>query len=305
MKIEFIKELEKIALKDKKIFFLTGDLGFNAFESIRDHLGERFINAGIAEQNMISVAAGLASTGLKPWVYSISTFLTLKTVEQVRNDVCHLNLSVKLIGFGGGYGFGIMGESHHLLEDLAIYSSLPNMKIYIPAFSEDMPGIIGKMYKSETPSYLRLNLVPKTTVKLPKYSSLRLIERGNKITIIVLGPLVHNVLSALLKLDNKKLADVFCVSEMPFDFSQELIRSIKKNKKVLIIEEHAESGGLGEKIFSFLGKNNIANQSSIHLYAKGYPSGLYGDHFFHQAESELDSEGILRNIKKILKVNQN
>src|SRR5579872_5012298 len=139
MKIDFIKELNKIAIKDKKIFFLTGDLGFNAFEDIRDSLCERFINAGVAEQNMVSVAAGLAVAGLKPWVHSISSFLTLKTVEQVRNDICHNNLSVKLMGFGGGYGYGIMGESHHILEDLAIYSSFPNLKMYIPAFLEDIP----------------------------------------------------------------------------------------------------------------------------------------------------------------------
>src|SRR5438105_2346440 len=101
MKNEFCKTLEKIGKKDKKVLFLTGDLGYNAFENIAKIYKDRFINAGVAEQNMVSVAAGLAKMGFKPWVYSIATFLTLKTFEQVRNDVCLLNLPVKLVGNGG------------------------------------------------------------------------------------------------------------------------------------------------------------------------------------------------------------
>lgn len=300
MKKEFVKELEKIAKKDKKVFLFTGDLGFNAFEGIRDILGERFVNAGVAEQNMVSVAAGLCAAGLKPWVYSISTFLTLKTVEQVRNDICHINLPVKLVGFGGGYGYGIMGESHHLLEDLAIYSSFPNLQLFIPAFSEDLRFVVGKMYKNNLPSYLRLNLAPSTTIQLPTYAPIRHIKKGRKITIIVLGPLVHSVLQALERLENKNIADVFCISELPTNFSDQIFTSIRKTQKLLIVEEHSGVGGLGEKLFFVLGKRNMTSQNLIHLCANGYPSKLYGNHAFHQKENELDPEGVLKNIKKLL-----
>lgn len=300
MKKEFIAELEKIAKKDKKTIFLTGDLGFNAFENIRDAIGERFINAGVAEQNMMSVAAGLCYKGLHPWVYSISTFLTLKTVEQVRNDICHLNLPVKLAGFGGGYGYGIMGESHHLLEDLAIYSTFPNMKLYIPAFTEDMPFVIREMHTNNAPSYLRLNLAPLTTIKLPVYSPIRQIKIGKKVTVVVLGPLVHHVLQALEKISDPKLADVFCITELPVDFSDKIFASLRKTGKLLIIEEHSGIGGIGEKLFSTLGKRNVTTKNFIHLYAKGYPSHLYGNHAFHQKENELDPDGIVKNIQKLL-----
>jgi transketolase len=301
MKVEFITELEKLARLDRKIFFLTGDLVFNAFEGIRDFLGERFINAGVAEQNMISVAAGLSSTGLSVWVYSISTFLTLKTVEQVRNDLCLAGLPVKLVGFGGGYGYGIMGETHHLLEDIAIYSSFQGIKVYVPAFSEDIPVIIKKMQGAKLPAYLRLNLVPKTIINLPKYSPLRKLSSGSKLTIVVLGPLIHNVLQALDNLGIDRAADVFCITEFPFEFSSDLMGSLKRNKKILIVEEHRGIGGLGDKIFSFLGKSDLGIKNYTHLYAKGYPSGRYGDHSFHQKENDLDPEGILKNIKKLIK----
>ena len=301
MKTELINELGKIAIKDKKTVFLTGDLGFNALEAISGKMHERFINAGVAEQNMISVAAGLAYTGLKVWVYSISSFLTLKTVEQVRNDVCLLNIPVKLVGFGGGYGYGVMGESHHLLEDLAIYSSFPNIKIYAPAFLEDIPSVVALMNEAQSPTYLRMNLAPATVKKPPVYSSIRQLSRGEKITIIVLGVLAHNVLTALSKIGEKNIADVFLICEFPFSLSKKVLNSISKNKNLLIVEEHTEAGGLGEKVFAALGKKNIKLASFKHLYAKGYPSGKYGNHFFHLHENELDADGILKNIKRILR----
>src|SRR3989338_2134130 len=120
MKLFFIDALKKIALKDKKIIFFTGDVGYHALEAYRDSLHKRFINAGIAEQNMVSVAAGMAYLKLKPWVYSIAPFISLKTIEQIRNDVCHHSLTVKFVGNGGGYGYGILGPSHHILEDIAL-----------------------------------------------------------------------------------------------------------------------------------------------------------------------------------------
>ena len=114
--------------------FLTGDLGFKALEPLRDALGPRFINAGISEQNMVSVAAGLARSGLRPWTYSIAPFLYARPFEQIRNDVCLHDLPVILVGNGGGYGYGVMGSSHHALEDYGCLLTLPHMRAFVPAF---------------------------------------------------------------------------------------------------------------------------------------------------------------------------
>src|SRR5512132_1728928 len=100
--------------------FVSGDLGYMALEKVIETYGERFINVGVSEQNMISVAAGLAYEGFIPWVYSIAPFAILRPYEQIRNDVCLHNLPVKIVGNGGGYGYGIMGATHHTLEDIAV-----------------------------------------------------------------------------------------------------------------------------------------------------------------------------------------
>lgn len=300
MKHEFSHAIEQLGKKDKKIVFLTGDLGFNAFENLMLSLTNRFINAGIAEQNMISVAAGMAYMGMKPWTYSIAPFVTLKTIEQTRNDVCHVDLPVKLVGIGGGYGYGIMGGTHHVLEDIAIFTSLPNMTIHIPAFLEDINIIVQEMYKNLHPSYLRLGIAPKTNIRLPEYSGIRQIKKGNKITMAVLGPLIHNSLKAIEHLGKRAVVDLWSISKMPLDNPQALFNSIKHTKKLIVIEEHTKSGGVGEKLLSLLSQKNILLHSFIHLYACGYPSGLYGSQLFHHAENNLHTEGILTNIYKLI-----
>jgi transketolase len=116
----------------------TGDLGFMALEPLRDVMGNRFINAGVAEQNMVSVVAGISSDGIQSWVYSIAPFVYSRPLEQIRNDVCMHAFDVKLIGNGGGYGYGSMGSTHHALEDYGILLSLQNMRAFVPAFAEDI-----------------------------------------------------------------------------------------------------------------------------------------------------------------------
>src|SRR6202046_5262768 len=141
MRQEFCQPLLEFSGRPE-FLFLTGDLGFMALEPLRDAMGQRFINAGVAEQNMVGVAAGLAKSGLRPWVYSIAPFLYARPFEQIRNDVCLHNLPVVFVGNGGGYGYGVMGSTHHALEDYGALLALPNMRAYIPAFDSDVSAVI-------------------------------------------------------------------------------------------------------------------------------------------------------------------
>src|SRR3954468_8135907 len=125
--------------------FLTGDLGFKALEPLRDALGDRFINAGVAEQNMVSVGAGLARAGLRPWVYSIAPFIYARPFEQIRNDVCLHGLPVVMVGNGGGYGYGVMGATHHALEDYGALLPLQNITAFVPAFAQDVVDSVRKL----------------------------------------------------------------------------------------------------------------------------------------------------------------
>jgi len=152
------------------MIFLTADLGFMALESLRNSMKKRFINVGISEQNMISLSAGLSKENLFVWVYSIAPFVYARPFEQIRNDICFHKLPVKLIGNGGGYAYGVMGPTHHALEDYGVLLTLPHMKIFVPAFNEDIFEIITIMAKIKQPSYLRMGYDEKPNgYKAPKY----------------------------------------------------------------------------------------------------------------------------------------
>ena len=126
MRVQFCDAMVARAV-DERILFLTGDLGFMALEPLQSAMGSRFINAGVAEQNMISVAAGLAKQKFEVWAYSIAPFCYARPFEQIRNDIAFHALPVKLVGNGGGYGYGVMGPTHHAIEDYGVLLCLPNM----------------------------------------------------------------------------------------------------------------------------------------------------------------------------------
>lgn len=293
MRDEYAKAVAKIAVGDEKFIFLTGDLGFNAFEGIRDQIGERFINAGVAEQNMIDVAAGMAYAGLNPWTYSIAPFLVLKTLEQVRNDISHKNLAVKMVGNGGGYGYGIMGSTHHVLEDIAIMSSMPSIKIFIPAFNSDVAPIVAKMNERNGPSYLRLGA---SSLSWKTYGAARNVLKGEKIVVAALGPVVQNVISAAEKIEG---VDVWAITELPFSLPTSFYKSLLKTKKMLVVEEHVQSGGLGQALLSALAQRSLCVKFA-HSFSKGYISKLYGSQSYHLKDAGLDDKSIYKQIQHLI-----
>ena len=157
MRNVFCQSLVAAAARPEFVF-LTGDLGYKALEPLRDALGKRFVNAGVAEQNMVSVAAGLARSAWRPWVYSIAPFAYARPFEQIRNDVCLHNLPVVIVGNGGGYGYGVMGPTHHALEDYGALMCLPYLRAYIPAFDGDVAAMVPYLFANQHPAYLRLGL---------------------------------------------------------------------------------------------------------------------------------------------------
>ncbi|TSC74946.1 MAG: transketolase [Parcubacteria group bacterium Gr01-1014_44] len=300
MRKEFSKTMEIIAAENKKVIFLTGDLGFMALENVRAAIKDRFINAGVSEQNMISMAAGLASQGLIPICYSIAPFAVFRPAEQIRVDICLHNMNVKIVGNGGGYGYGIMGSTHHALEDLAVLSSFQNMKCYVPFCNEDAEEVVKVMMEWIGPSYLRLGLGPKPTwLKLPKYTHTRKLADGRSVTIVSIGPIILNALKAIEVMPEKDLVDLFVVSEMPLPtITTALQNSLKKTKRLIVLEEHVSRGGLAENLSLLLMKQGISCRL-ISLCAQGYPNGLYGSQGYHQKINKLDSESIIKTIKKI------
>ena len=301
MRREFSTTIEKIALEKPELIFLTGDLGFMALENVREAIGNRFVNAGVSEQNIITMAAAMATEGLLPVCYSIAPFIVFRPAEQIRLDVCLHGLNVKIVGNGGGYGYGIMGATHHAIEDIAVLSGFQQMRCFIPLSNEDVEGAVYAMFAYNGPSYFRLGfgILPQG-ISLPAYHHTRKLSSGTDLTIIGMGPVLLNVLK-LLQLPEKSFsADVFAISEVPVpELTEELISSIIKTSRVLVVEEHVKRGGLGEHLASLILENGISC-SYKQLYATGYPNGRYGSQNYHQALSGLDAENIALTIKQIM-----
>ena len=302
MRKEFANFMQKLGKKNKKAIFLTGDLGFMSLEGVRDAYGQRFINAGVSEQNMISMAAALASQGLEPTCYSIAPFIVFRPAEQIRLDICLHNMNVKIVGNGGGYGYGIMGGTHHAIEDIAVLTSFQNMRCFIPFCNEEVDFICEAMFNYKGPSYLRLGSGSKPEkLVLPEYSPVRKLLKGNQLTIITMGPIVLNIISAIWELSQKNVVDLYIVSELPLsDLSRELKNSIKKTNNVLILEEHVARGGLAEHISLLIHRNMLATKIE-HFYAVGYPDGLYGSQDYHQKKCGIDKNTIIKTIKRLIK----
>lgn len=298
MRKEFAQHIEKICSKNEKTVFITGDLGFMALENVQQAIGDRFINGGVSEQNIISMAAGMAYEGLIPICYSIAPFIVFRPAEQIRIDVCLHNLNVKIIGNGGGYGYGIMGATHHAIEDIAVLSSFQHMRCFIPCCNEDVAQTTDALFAYVGPSYLRLGFgtFPQS-IPLPTYAAIRQLTQGNDLTIIAMGPIVINAFDAIET--SHYNADIFIISEIPLmQIDDKLRNSIKMTKKVLVIEEHVCRGGLGEMLTLLFAKEGL-NYKFEHLYAKGYENGLYGNQAYHQHINELDAGSITKTINHI------
>lgn len=279
----------------KEFVFLTGDLGFRALEPLRDAMGSRFINAGVAEQNMVSVAAGLARQRFRPWVYSIAPFLFARPFEQIRNDICLHDLPVVLVGNGGGYGYGVMGSTHHALEDYGVLLTLSGMQVFIPAFDDDLSILIPSLFESEFPAYLRLGLgeQPKAWTA-PPFSPWRKLVSGQGGTLIAVGPLAGSLWAACAEKPESTRPNLWCLSQLPLSkLPEELLSDLKTSPRVTIAEEHVAQGSAGHALSMVLLQRQCNPASVKHFTAQGYPSGRYGSQKFHRAECGLDPASLL------------
>lgn len=300
MRAEFARAM--IALFDERpnVVFVTGDLGYMALEEVSARYGDRFINAGVSEQNIVSVAAGLAHEGFIPWVYSIAPFTVLRPYEQIRNDVCLHRLPVKLIGNGGGYGYGIMGATHHVLEDIGAMRVLPHMNVYVPLVASDVAEAVRAMADDPHPNYLRLNLPAALPDLLEPFGQWRRVKEGTDCIVIGTGPVIANVLE-LPDAGLLRALEVWSIGMFPVETVPErLLGRITRTKKLLTIEEHYGQGGLGEAIAPLLLQSLDSPITFKRAYARGYPSGTYGSQRWHQEENGLAGDRLLSLLKEIV-----
>lgn len=301
MRAEFAQAMIALFQKRRDLVFITGDVGYMALEGVAKAYGERFINAGIAEQNAVSLAAGLAREGHLPWVYSSAPFVVLRPYEQIRNDICLHGLPVKLVGNGGGYGFGIMGATHHALEDVGAMRLMPNMRIYVPLTAADVNHVVGMMAEDLSPNYLRLNTSAEIPGEIPAFAPWRRLKRGRRCIVIGMGPVVGN----LYDMDDQDLLDdieIWSVGMLPLEhIPDDLAASIREKRPVVTLEEHYAPCGLGEALGHLLLTRGVLPRSFTGLHAAGYPTGRYGSQRWHQEESGLAGQALRSRLHEVIR----
>ena len=258
MRDAFTRALMREAADDPKLTLITGDLGFGVLKPFWETYPSQFINAGIAEQSMTSLAAGLASTGRTVLTYSIGNFPTLRCLEQIRNDCAYHNLNVKIVCVGGGFVYGSLGVSHHATEDMAALRALPGVTVFTPGDPAEVEAVLPVMLRTPGTCYLRLGRGGEPTLHaepirnwhLPDALTLR---EGADIALLSAGGILTQTVEAASILDQRGIsAEVVsfpCLK--PFDRERVLALS-KRFPHLITVEEHTVIGGLGSAVAEVL-----------------------------------------------------
>lgn len=258
MKSAFIKTLCEVAKMNERIWMLTGDLGYSVLELFMEQFPERYVNVGVAEQNMTGMAAGLASCGKIVFTYSIANFPTIRCLEQIRNDVCYHELPVKIIAVGGGFAYGPHGYTHHGVEDLAVINSFPGISIISPGNVTETILATQAIINTPGPCYLRLGRAGDTPYYPPSppfaIGKAIKVREGNDLTLISTGSILPYVMDVALKLSAQHRIEARVLSMhtlKPLDL--EAIHSAAKDTGAIItVEDHSITNGLGSAVASVL-----------------------------------------------------
>jgi transketolase len=284
-----------------QMVFMTGDLGFMALEPLQGVLGERFINAGVAEQNMVTVAAAMSSQGLEVWVYSIAPFVYARPFEQIRNDICFHNLPVKLVGNGGGYGYGVMGPTHHAIDDYGALLTLPGMTVFVPAFNEDVAEVVAAAVELDGPCYVRMGRGEQpTSWPVPRFAPWRQLTSGGGPVVIAVGPLAGTYIASFEAMPDQARPNLWVVAALPFDrypLPDMLLSQLKGAGSLCVAEEHVRQGSVAGQLMMELAHRGIAVHHFKHLHALAHKFDFYGSQNYLRKQSALDPETMNNTIK--------
>jgi len=256
-----------MASRDERIWLITGDVGYGVVDAFAQSFPERYLNAGIAEQNMIGIATGLALSGKIPVVYSIANFPIFRCLEQIRNDVCYHSANVKIVTVGGGLAYGPLGYTHHGIEDLAVMRALPNMVVIAPADPVETKLATVESIKNPGPVFLRLGKAGEPTIheQEPKFNigqSITLRE-GKDLSLIGAGNIMFNVLAAAKVLADWGIdARVLSMHSIhPLD-ENAIKRCWEETAAIITVEEHGFRGGLGSAVAEVIAENGHCYQGN-------------------------------------------
>ena len=292
------------AEQDKSIFVLCSDSrGSASLTKFAETYPEQFVEMGIAEQNLVSVGAGLASCGKKVFAASPACFLSTRSYEQAKVDVAYSNTNVKLIGISGGVSYGALGMSHHSAQDIAAMSALPNMRVYLPSDRHQTKCLIEALLQDEKPAYIRVGRNPVEDIyeeeNVPfAMDKATVLCEGTDVTLIACGEMVKPALDAadLLKKDgiSASVLDMYCVKPMD---RKAVEKAAKNTKAIVTVEEHSPYGGLGAMVSQIAAETGGARVQNLSLPDAPVITGTSQEVFDHYG---LNAEGIAKAAKEML-----
>jgi transketolase len=288
MRTAFVSQLIKEAEQHPDIFLIIGDLGFNVVEEFAKKFPDRFLNAGIAEQNMIGVAAGLAKEGYNVYVYSIANFPTLRCIEQIRYDVCYHNLSVKIVAVGAGYAYGSLGSSHHATEEMGMMRTIPDLVVASPGDPIEAKSITTLSANYQGPMYLRLGKAGEKQVHATSFDNMMIgdivaLKQGStgRSALLATGSILHYANEFI----SEKGIDTSLYS-VPFikPLNKQQIKELaQKHNNIIVLEEHQKSAGLGSAIIEQVSDMYASGEISVFPKIKRV---AIDDCFYHLSGSQ-------------------
>ncbi|MEV6342702.1 transketolase C-terminal domain-containing protein [Actinoplanes sp. NPDC051851] len=301
MRNRFFAGLLAAALVDPDVVLITADLGYGAVTEFATARPAQFVNAGVAEQNMAGLAAGMAMAGARVFTYSIANFPTLRCLEQIRNDICYHRADVTVVAVGGGLAYGALGMSHHATEDLAIMRALPGMAVAAPGDPMEVSAVLSDLLAAGGPAYLRLGKTGEPTVHQPGLELARgesvALRSGGEIALFTTGAILPNAIRAAdLLADHGIHADVRSFPWVdPLDVPA-VQDAAGRYATIVTVEEHSIVGGLGSAVAEVLAEMPAA-APLLRIALPAEAHSVVGDQEFLRAAHELDPEAISRRVR--------
>ena len=305
MRDTFVNTLIDIAKKDKNVHLITGDLGFGVLKPFWEQFPDQFTNAGIAEQNMTSFAAGMALEGKTVFTYSIGNFPTLRAVEQIRNDCAYHNANVKIVCVGGGFVYGSLGMSHHATEDIAIMRALPDVAVLAPGDLVEAECATRAIYEHQGTCYLRLGRGGEKQIheNLEGFEIGKAIKikDGDKVAIFSTGAIFDEAMEAsdILNAEGIKPALYTFPTVKPID--RNTIEECAKNYDLIVtVEEHNIMGGFGSAISEVLAELVGAKASILRIGLNDKYSSIVGSQKYLRDVYEMSARKLVEKVKAVL-----
>jgi len=304
MRNAYLETLYDIANNDKNVFAIISDNGAIVYDKYREKLSKQYINAGISEANMVAMAAGMASRGKVPFVYTIGAFLAYRAYEFILNDVCLQKQNVKLVGIGAGCSYSLLGPSHHAIHDFAVLRTLPELTIFSPASPIEVKNIVKAAYEMNSPVYIRLGTNGEPEIYSGEYSfevgkGIELCK-GNDVTIIGTGSILSDVIKgeSRLRKEGISVRIINMHTIKPLD-REIIIKAARETGAIVSVEEHSIIGGLGSAIAEVLSEEGITVKfkrvAIIDKFIKGY-----GTHEQVKTINGIGIEDIVSAVRNII-----